>query len=93
MKKRQFTDEKIVGILAGCRWQICAAGTASASVAYYVWRKKYSVMDMQMVKDHRRLTRENGELKKLLAEAMPDNKALRYIVEKSSRPGHQAGLG
>ena len=37
---------------------------------------------MQMVKDHRRLTCENGELKKLLAEAMPDNKALRYIVEK-----------
>ena len=46
-----------------------------------------------MVKDHRRLTRENGELKKLLAEAMPDNKALQSGADGLDagrrRPGGQ----
>ena len=55
--------------------------------AYDTWRKKYAGGDVSLVREHRRLSRENAELKKKLAEALLDNKALKYIVEKNWSAG------
>ena len=86
MKKRQFSAEQIVSILkqadSGVPLSELSRQHGFSQSAYYAWRKKYAGTDAPLVKEHRRLVRENSELKKMLAESLLDNKALRYIVEK-----------
>ena len=85
-KKRQFTAEQIVSILKQADSGVPVAELSRqhgfSQSAYDTWRKKYAGGDVSLVREHRRLSRENAELKKKLAEALLDNKALKYIVEK-----------
>lgn len=85
MKKR-FSEEQIIKILreheTGVSVSELARKYGFTEPTFYRWRKKFGGMDVSEAKKLRSLEKENSELKKLLAEQMLDNKALKYLLEK-----------
>ena len=53
-----------------------------SSAAFYTWKAKFGGMDVSDAQRLRSLERENAKLKKLLAEAMIDNAALKDLLGK-----------
>lgn len=83
MKRSKFTEEQIVGILreqeAGEKTaDVCRHGVSSAT--FYAWKAKYGSMEVSKAKRLRAFEEENGNLKRLLAEAMLDNTALKDLL-------------
>lgn len=83
MKKR-FTDEQIIGFL-----KQAAAGTpikelcrkhGFSDASFYLWRRKFGGLDVPDAKQLKVLEAENAKLKKMLAEAMLDNEALKVVA-------------
>ena len=83
MKKR-FTDEQIIGFLKQAAdgtpiKELCRKhGFSDAS--FYLWRRKFGGLEVPDAKRLRTLEAENSKLKKLLAEAMLDNEALKVVA-------------
>ena len=86
MKRSRFSEEQIIGILkeheAGvsvadlCRKQ----GVSDTSI--YKWKARFGGMDVSEAKRLRALEDENGKLKRMLADAMLDNVALKDLLGK-----------
>ncbi len=86
MKRSRFTEEQIIGILkeheAGISVvDLCRKhGVSDASI--YKWKAKFGGMDVSEAKRLRALEDENGKLKRMLADAMLDNVALKDLLGK-----------
>ncbi|EJL54862.1 Transposase [Rhizobium sp. CF122] len=86
MKRSRFTDEQIIGILkeheAGMPVsELCRKhGVSDASI--YKWKAKFGGMDVSEAKRLKTLEDENTKLKRLLADAMLDNAALKDLLGK-----------
>lgn len=86
MKRSRFTEEQIIGMLkeheAGVPVaELCRKhGVSTASL--YKWKAKYGGMDVSEAKKLRALEDENAKLKRLLADAMLDNSALKDLLGK-----------
>ncbi len=85
MKKR-FTEQQIVAILkegeAGVpAKEICRKHNIS-DATFYTWRKKYRGMEKEDLRRLRQLEAENAKLKRLLADSLLDNDALRAALSK-----------
>ncbi|MBY5495939.1 IS3 family transposase [Rhizobium leguminosarum] len=86
MKRNRFTDEQIIGILkeheAGAPVsELCRKhGVSDASI--YKWKAKFGGMDVSEAKRLKTLEDENTKLKRLLADAMLDNAALKDLFGK-----------
>lgn len=86
MKKR-FSEEQIVGILreasAGGRTigEVCRRHAISEPT-FYVWRRKYGAMPENEVKRLRELEKENGRLKRLLAERDVEVDVMKELLGK-----------
>jgi putative transposase len=50
---------------------------------FYRWRSKYGGMDLKEARRLRELEKENTELKKLLADELLRNQALKIALEKN----------
>ena len=59
-----------------------SAGVTACHQRRFKWKAKYAEMDVKEVKRLRELEEENAKLKKLLAEAMVDNDALKTLLSK-----------
>jgi putative transposase len=87
MKRKRFSEEQIVGILkeheAGVSVSdLCRKyGVSDASI--YKWKAKFGGMDVSEAKRLRSLEDENAKLKRLLADAMLDNVALKDLLGKN----------
>lgn len=85
MKKR-FTEEQIIGFLkeadAGVSVQELCRKHGFSDASYYKWKAKFGGMDVSDAKRLKALEDENGRLKKLLADAMLDNEALKVVLAK-----------
>lgn len=86
MKRSKFSEEQIIGIL---REQEAGAKTADvcrrhgiSSATFYAWKAKYGGMEVSDAKRLRALEEENAKLKRLYAEAMLDNTALKDLLSK-----------
>jgi putative transposase len=86
MKRSRFSEEQIIGILkeqeAGVPVaELCRKhGVSDASV--YKWKAKYGGMNVSEARRLRALEDENAKLKRMLADAMLDNVALKDLLGK-----------
>ena len=86
MKRSRFSEGQIIGILkeheAGVPVaELCRRhGVSDASI--YKWKAKYGGMDVSETKRLRALEEENAKLKRMLADAMLDNVALKDLLGK-----------
>lgn len=85
MKKR-FGEEQIVRILReserpGRREETCRKH-GIADQTYYRWKRKYQGVNVQKVRRLKELERENGRLKKLVAEQALAHQVLREELQK-----------
>jgi putative transposase len=81
MRKSRYTEEQIIGFIkqldAGMTAaDVCRKGGFSTATLYK-WRAKFGGMDASDAKRLRELEAENTKLKKLLAEQLLDNEALK----------------
>lgn len=83
MKKR-FSEEQIIGFLkqadAGMPVKELCRQHGFSDASFYIWRQKFGGMEVPDAKRLKALEGENARLKKLLAEAMLDNEALKVVV-------------
>ena len=86
MKRKRFTEEQIIGILreqeAGAKTADLARKHGVSEAALYNWKAKFGGMDVSDAKRLKALEDENGKLKRLLADAMLDNTALKDLLSK-----------
>ena len=83
MKKR-YTDEHIIGFIkqaaAGAPVKELARKHGFSDASFYLWRRRFGGMDVPDAKRLRELESENSRLKRLLADAMLDNEALKVVA-------------
>ena len=84
MKRSKFSEEQIVGILreqeaGGKTADVCRRHGVS-SATFYAWKARYGGLEVSDAKRLEALEEENGKLKRLLAEAMLDDTALKDLL-------------
>ena len=86
MKRIRFTEEQIIAVLreheAGAKAADLERKHGISDATLYNWKAKYGGMDVSEAKRLRSLEDENRKLKKLLAEAMLDQAALKELLTK-----------
>jgi putative transposase len=86
MKRSRFTEEQIIAILreqeAGVPTaEVCRRHVVS-SATFYKWKAKFGGLEVSEAKRLKALEDENGRLKRMLADAMLDNVALKDLLGK-----------
>jgi putative transposase len=86
MKRSRFSEEQVIAVL---REQEAGMPTADvcrkhgiSSATFYAWKAKFGGMDVSEAKRLKGLEEENAKLKRLLADAMLDNVALKDLLAK-----------
>ena len=86
MKRIRFTEEQIIAVLreheAGAKTAELARKHGISEATLYNWKAKYGGMEMSDAKRLRSLEEENRKLKRLLAESMLDEAALKELLTK-----------
>jgi putative transposase len=86
MKRIRFTEEQIIAVLrehdAGAKTADLARKHGISEATLYNWKARYGGMDVSDAKRLRSLEEENRKLKKLLAESMLDQAALKELLTK-----------
>jgi putative transposase len=87
MKGSGFSEEQIIGVLreheAGARTEEVCRRHGISGATFYKWKAKYGGLELSDAKRLKAMDDENRRLKKLLAEAMLDNAALRDLLGKN----------
>jgi len=87
MKKKRFSEEQIVRILREAELrerrigEICKAHGVSEQ-SFYRWRNKFGAMEVSDVRRLRQLEKENGRLKRLLAERDLELDAMKEVLKR-----------
>jgi len=86
MKRSRYSEEKIIEILreneAGMTVAELCRKHGMSSATFYGWKAKFGGMDVSDAKRLKVLEDENAKLKRLLAEAMLDNTALKDLLSR-----------
>ena len=88
MKKKGFTAEQIIGKLREAE-VLLSQGATVAEVSrklsvteqtYYRWRREYGGMRVEQARRLKELEKENGRLKRLVADLTLDNAILKEVT-------------
>jgi len=95
MKQSRFTEAQIIGIVkeqerGSPTADVCRRHGISRAT-FYKWKAKYGGLDVSEARRLKALEDENARLKKLLAELMLNETALRDLLGKNGRARRQAG--
>ena len=86
MKRKRFTEDQIIAVLreheAVMKTGDLARKHGISEATLYNWKAKFGGMDVSDAKRLRALEDENSKLKRLLADAMLDNSALKDLLSK-----------
>ena len=86
MKRSRFTEEQIIGILreqeAGVATSEVCRRHGVSSATFSKWKAKFGGMDVSEARRLKALEDENAKLKRMLADAMLDNVALKDLLGK-----------
>jgi putative transposase len=94
MNRKRFTQDQIIGLLRDLEAEAKTAGLArkhrGSEAKLYTWKAKFVGMDVSDAKRLEALEGENGKLKRLLADTMLDNTALKDPLSKNDEVRRQA---
>jgi len=97
MKRKQFSEEQIIGILkeaeAGAVVTELCRRHGMSSATYYAWKAKFGGLEVSDAKRLRSLEEENARLKRLLADTMLDNAGLKDLLSKNGSARREAASG
>ncbi len=86
MKRTKFSEEQIVAILkerdTGVNTGELCRKYGISEATFYNWKSKYGSVENGEAKRLKNLEEENTKLKRLLADAILDNAALRDLLTK-----------
>jgi len=86
MKRKRYTEEQIISILkeheAGTSVPELSRRHGVVENTIYRWKSKFGGMEVSDAKRLRELETENAKLKRLYADAMLDNAALKELNAK-----------
>jgi len=90
MKGKRYSTEDKIRILrqadAGQNiGEVCREHNLS-EVSFHRWKKQFGQMEVNEAKRLKDLERENGELKKMLAESLLEIRVLKFVCEKALSP-------
>ena len=87
MRKSRFTEDQIIGMIkeqeAGLPTAEVCRKHGLSTASFYKFKAKYGGMDVSDARKLKGLEAENAKLKRLLAETMLDNVALKDLLGKS----------
>ena len=86
MKKSKFTESQITQALkqyeAGKDLLTLCRELGINRATFYNWKKKYSGMDAELLRQFKELQRENAELKRMYSDLSLDHSILKRVIEK-----------
>ena len=86
MKRKRFTEEQIIGFLRehelGAKTADLCRKHGISEATFYNWKSKFGGLDVSEARRLKQLEGENARLKKLLADSMLDNAALKDLLSK-----------
>ncbi len=86
MKSTRFTEKQIIGVLkeaeAGAKTADLAQRHGVSEATIYNWKSKYGRLEVSEARRLKALESENAKLKRLLANAILDQAALKDLLAK-----------
>ena len=86
MKQKRHKTEEIIRILreadSGKAVESVCREHNVTTTSFYRWKKKYGGMELQDARRYRELEKENGELKKIVADQMLKIRVLEEVNSK-----------
>jgi putative transposase len=89
MRRKQFTPEKVIGLLRQAEVELAQGkrvgevcrGLGISEQSYYRWRSEYGGLKLGPARRMKDLEKENGRLKKAVAELTLDKQILKEALE------------